>query len=170
MAPIYIHRAGRSVTHSGRCDVTKLTDNFTLAEMVRSQQASRRGIPNNPGSREVVALRILCENVLQPVREHFGRPVNVSSGFRSPRLNRAIGGSGTSQHCLGEAADFTVSGVSNLEVCRWMERRLNYDQLIYEFGEPGWVHCSFSADRMRNMELSAVRLGGRVEYLSGLRA
>ncbi|MDN3645783.1 D-Ala-D-Ala carboxypeptidase family metallohydrolase [Pontixanthobacter aestiaquae] len=150
--------------------MTKLTENFTLAEMVRSQQALRRGIPNSPGSREVTALRILCENVLQPVREHFGKPVNISSGFRSPRLNRAIGGSGSSQHCLGEAADFIVSGVSNLEVCKWMERRLNYDQLIYEFGEPGWVHCSFSTNRMRNMELSAMRLGGRVKYLSGLRA
>jgi len=147
----------------------QLSQNFSLAEMVRSQTAQRRGIPNNPGRAETLALRTLCDNVLQPVREHFGAPVNVSSGFRSPRLNRAIGGSGSSQHCIGEAADFTVAGKSNLEVCKWMERRLNYDQLIYEFGESGWVHCSFSASRMRNMELTAARIGGRVQYLPGLR-
>ena len=148
----------------------RLTANFTLAELVRSQTALRRGIPNNPGPQEIAALRLLCENVLQPVRDHFGAPVHVSSGYRSPRLNRAIGGSASSQHVLGEAADFVVSGQNNLAVCRWMERRLNYDQLIYEFGEAGWIHCSFSADRMRNMELTAKRISGRVRYLEGLRA
>lgn len=148
----------------------RLSRNFTLAELVRSQTALRRGIPNNPGPREITALRILCENVLQPVRDHYGVPVHISSGYRSPRLNRAIGGSATSQHVLGEAADFIVSGKGNLEVCRWMERRLNYDQLIYEFGEGGWIHCSFSAERMRNMELTAKRISGRVRYLEGLRA
>ncbi len=147
----------------------QLTSNFSLAEMVRSQTALRKGIPNNPTASEIAALRLLCENVLQPVREHYGVPVNISSGYRGPRLNRSIGGSTTSQHCQGEAADFTVAGKSNFEVCRWMERRLNYDQLIYEFGEPGWVHCSFSANRMRNMELSATRNSGRVQYLPGLK-
>ena len=149
--------------------MTQLTENFSLAEMVRSQTAIRKGIRNRPGKNQIAALKLLCEQVLQPVRTHFGAPVNVSSGYRSPKLNRAIGGSGTSQHCKGEAADFTVKGVSNIEVCRWLEANRNYDQLIYEFGESGWVHCSFSADRMRNMELSAVRRGGKVVYLSGLR-
>ncbi len=148
----------------------RLSANFTLGEMIRSESASRRGIRNEPGEAEIRALRLLCEKVLQPVREHYDRPLVVTSGFRSPRLNTAIGGSASSQHCKGEAADFTVPGVSNLEVCRWIERTLNYDQLIYEFGESGWIHCSFSAHRMRNMELSAVRRGGRVQYLSGLRA
>ncbi|MXO89773.1 D-Ala-D-Ala carboxypeptidase family metallohydrolase [Pontixanthobacter aquaemixtae] len=150
--------------------VTQLSENFSLAEMVRSQTASRKGIRNRPGVNQTAALKLLCEKVLQPVRDHFGRPVNISSGYRSPKLNRAIGGSGSSQHCLGEAADFTVSGVSNLEVCQWMEKKLNYDQLIYEYGEAGWVHCSYSATRMRNMELSAVRRSGRTVYLKGLRA
>lgn len=148
----------------------RLSRHFTLAEMTRSQTASRKGIRNEPGPDEIRALTLLCENVLEPARKHFGAPVIVTSGYRSPRLNRAIGGSGSSQHCKGEAADFTVSRHSNLEVCRWIEANLDYDQLIYEFGESGWIHCSFSRDRTRNQELSAVRRGGRVQYLSGLRA
>lgn len=148
----------------------KLSANFALGEMIRSQTAARKGIRNVPGQSEVAALRLLCEKVLQPVRDHYDRPVIVTSGYRSPRLNTSIGGSASSQHCKGEAADFTVSGVSNIEVCRWIERNLNYDQLIYEFGERGWIHCSYSAHRMRNMELSAKRIGGRTRYLPGLRA
>jgi hypothetical protein len=146
-----------------------LSANFTLGEMIRSQSAVRKGIRNVPGPAEIVALRLLCQKVLQPVRDHYDRPVVVTSGYRSPRLNTAIGGSRSSQHCKGEAADFTVPGVSNIEVCRWIERNLNYDQLIYEFGESGWIHVSYSAHRMRNMELSAKRIGGRTRYLPGLR-
>ncbi|WP_370180233.1 D-Ala-D-Ala carboxypeptidase family metallohydrolase [Alteriqipengyuania sp.] len=145
-----------------------LSAHFTLDEMTRSQSAQRKGIRNEPGPDEVRALKLLCDKVLEPVREHFGEPVIVSSGYRSPRLNRAIGGSGSSQHCKGEAADFTVRGQSNLAVCRWMEANLNYDQLIYEFGEDGWIHVSFSRHRMRNQELRAVRRHGRVHYLPGL--
>jgi len=146
-----------------------LSANFTLGEMIRSQSAVRKGIRNVPGPAEIAALRLLCQKVLQPVRDHYDRPVIVTSGYRSPRLNTAIGGSRSSQHCKGEAADFTVAGVSNIEVCRWIERHLNYDQLIYEFGESGWIHVSYSAHRMRNMELSAKRIGGRTRYLAGLR-
>lgn len=148
----------------------RLSANFSLGEMIRSETAARRGIRNTPGPAEIASLRLLCEQVLQPVRDHYDLPVIVTSGYRSPRLNTAIGGSATSQHCKGEAADFTVPGMSNIEVCRWIERNLDYDQLIYEFGEQGWVHCSYSAHRMRNMELSAVRRGGRVHYLPGLGA
>ena len=146
----------------------QLTEHFTLHEMTVSQTAARKGIRNVPGAAEIAALTLLCEKVLEPVRTHFGRPVIVSSGYRSPRLNVAIGGSQTSQHCRGEAVDFTIPGVSNLEVVRWMHKTLNYDQLIYEFGERGWIHVSFSKDRMRNMELSAKRIGGRVQYLAGI--
>lgn len=144
-----------------------LTEHFTLAEMVRSQTATRRGIDNTPGPAEIAALRELCLHVLEPVRAHYGRPVIVTSGYRSPMLNKRIGGSATSQHCKGEAADFTVPGVPNLHVCRWMEAKLNYDQLIYEFGEGGWVHASWRVP-YRNMELSAKRIGNRVRYLPGL--
>lgn len=146
----------------------RLSRNFTLGEMLVSQTASRRGIDNTPPPAAVAALKDLCQNVLQPVRDHFDRPVIVTSGYRSPELNRRIGGSGTSQHTKGEAADFTVPGVSNLELARWMERNLNYDQLIYEFGESGWIHVSYREGRLRNQELSAVRRNGRTRYLPGL--
>lgn len=145
-----------------------LSPNFTLAEMIRSQMASRRGIDNTPSPAIITALTALCVHVLEPVRAHFERPVIVTSGYRSPAVNSAIGGSGTSQHSQGEASDFTVHGVSNIEVCRWMEKNLTYDQLIYEFGESGWIHASYRASRLRNMELSAVRRGGKTVYLRGL--
>ncbi len=145
-----------------------LTPHFTLSEMTRSSTATRKGIPNTASADVQRALKLLCENVLEPVREHFGKPVRVTSGYRSPRLNTAIGGSPTSQHCLGEAADFTVEGESNLAVCQWIMRNLEYDQLIREFGEDGWVHCSYSAHRLRNEELTAKKVGGRTRYLPGL--
>lgn len=144
----------------------RLSPHFSLAEMIVSQTAARRGIDNTPGDAEIAALRSLCIEVLEPVRKHFDRPVIVSSGYRSPKLNRAIGGSSSSQHCKGEAADFTVPGVSVLDLAQWMHRNLNYDQLIYEFGS--WVHVSYRAGRLRNQELSAKRIGGRTKYLPGI--
>lgn len=142
-----------------------LSKHFTLSEMTVSQTASRKGIDNTPGDAEIANLKQLCEQVLEPVRVHFDRPVIVTSGFRSVVLNKRIGGSSTSQHVKGEAADFTVPGVSNYELCKWMERNLNYDQLIYEYGESGWVHVSWT-ENYRNMELTKNR-GTR--YLSGIR-
>lgn len=146
----------------------QLSPNFTLAEMTRSQTALRKGIDNTPSPAQIENLRTLCEEVLEPVRAHFGRPVIISSGYRGVKLNRAIGGSATSQHCFGEAADFRVSGVRNIDVAQWMLRSLNYDQLIYEFGEAGWIHASYRKGRLRNAELTARRVDGRVVYLPGL--
>ena len=146
--------------------IVRLSPHFTLSEMTASQTAARRGIDNTPGDSEIAALRSLCIEVLEPVRKHFDRPVIISSGYRSPTLNRAIGGSSSSQHCKGEAADFTVPGVSVLDLAQWMHRNLNYDQLIYEFGS--WVHVSYRAGRLRNQELSAKRVGGRTKYLPGI--
>jgi len=149
----------------------KLSKHFHLSEFTKSQTATRRGIRNMPGPKGIASLKALCENVLEPVREEFG-PVVISSGYRSRALNQAIGGSQTSQHSKGEAADFEVKGVSNLEVARWMEKNLNYDQLICEFYKPGqpnsgWIHVSYSP-RMRNMELTAARVRGRTKYSTGL--
>lgn len=148
----------------------KLAPHFTLAELIASQTAVRKGIDNTPSDAEIEALRALAVNVLEPVRKHFKKPVIVSSGYRGPKLNRAVGGSKSSQHCFGEAADFTVQGVSNLEVCKWIAENLEFDQLIYEFGEAGWIHCSYGP-RMRKQRLSAVkrRSYGRLKtvYLAG---
>lgn len=145
-----------------------LSPNFTLAEMIRSSTALRRGIDNAPPPVVIKNLERLCRNVLEPVRVHYERPVIVTSGYRSPALNSAIGGSSTSQHSQGEAADFTVAGVRNIEVCRWIAANLEYDQLIYEFGEEGWIHCSWSKSRLRNMELTARRVSGKTVYVAGL--
>ena len=145
--------------------MTQLTKHFHLSEFTRSQTAVRRGIRNVPGPNQVAALKLLCEKVLEPVREHFDKPVRISSGYRSPALNRAIGGSPTSQHSKGEAADFTIPGVPNREVLEWMHKNLSYDQLIDEFNPGGWIHVSYSKDRLRNQELSARRGRG---FLPGL--
>lgn len=148
----------------------RLSKHFTLEEFTFSQTATRLMLDNTPTDAEIESLKRLCIEVLEPVREHFDRPVRISSGYRGPELNRAVRGSRNSQHCKGEAADFTVSGVSVYDLCKWMERNLNYDQLIQEFGR--WVHVSYGP-RMRNQELTArkVRVNGRrkTQYLSGIR-
>lgn len=146
-----------------------LSPHFTLAEFVRSPTAARRGIDNAPSPAIVAALTGLCVHVLEPLREDFAeRPVSITSGYRSPALNRAIGGSATSRHCFGEAADFTIPGVRNLDVAQWIQRTLPFDQLIYEFGEAGWIHVSWRPANRRHQELTARRVGGRVKYLPGL--
>lgn len=146
----------------------QLSPHFSLEEMTLSQTAARRGIDNVPPAAATAALKTLCTEVLEPIRLHFGRPVRVSSGFRSPTLNRAIGGAASSQHCRGEAADITVPGVSNFELAQWISRNLHYDQLILEFGR--WVHVSYRHGRLRHQELTARVAQGRTQYLTGLRA
>jgi hypothetical protein len=116
--------------------------------MVKSQTALREGINNNPSEAQIEALQRLCENVLQPVRDHYGMPVTVSSGFRSAQLCTRIGSSINSQHALGQAADFEIFGISNQELAHWIDKNLDYDQMILEFWTPedknsGWVHCSY---------------------------
>ncbi len=149
----------------------QLSPNFTLAEMIVSQTASRKNINNMPVDAYIRNLSKLCINVLEPIRAHFGKPVIISSGYRCDKLNKAIGGSTTSQHSYGEAADFTVQGFSNLEVCKWISKNLPFDQLIYEFGESGWIHVSYSP-RMRKDVLRAVKQKKmgilKTVYLSGL--
>lgn len=147
----------------------QLTEHFSLNELIRSSTASRRGIRNTPTPAIITSLTLLCQNVLEPVRLHYGRPVIITSGYRSPALNKAIGGSSTSQHCKGEAADFTVVGQSNMDVCRWIVDNLAFDQLIYEYGEAGWVHCSWTTRQTRRSVLSAKRNAkGGTDYLVGL--
>lgn len=126
----------------------QLSRNFYLSEFVRSQTASRYGIPNSPDRTQLNNLKDVCENILQPVRDYFKRPVVVSSGFRSPLLNQRIGGSTNSQHCSGEAADFEIPGIDNRSVAKWIRENLVYDQLILEYWNEkhpnsGWIHCSY---------------------------
>ena len=115
-------------------------------------------------------LKLLCENVLQPVRDHFGKVVTVSSGYRSPELCEAIGSSKNSQHAKGQAADFEIFDVSNQELVIWIDKNLDYDQMILEFwkgpDEPnsGWVHCSYKKEGNRKQLLRAYKEDGRTKY------
>ena len=145
-----------------------LTRNFSLLELTKSDTAIRRGIDNNPNADQVEKLKLLCENILQPVRDHFGR-VKVTSGFRSVELCLAINSSANSQHARAEAADFECPGVDNAELADWINKNLKYDQLILEFytpGEPnsGWIHCSWIADQPRASYLWAYKSEGKTKY------
>lgn len=147
-----------------------LTANFSLNELTLSQEASRRGIINIPSEEVVARLRVLAQNVLQPVRDHFG-PVVVSSGYRSPQLNRAIGGSKTSEHCFGYAADFISPGVDNKVLATWIRSNLPFTQLILEFYSSintGWVHCSYNVDNLKKQVLTASRTSKGVVYTPGI--
>ena len=147
----------------------KLTANFSLLELTKSQTATRKGIDNTPSPEHQENLKLLCESVLQPVRDHFSRVVSISSGYRSPELCTAIGSKITSQHARGEAADFEIFGVSNKELADYINENLEYDQLILEYwkeSDPnsGWVHCSFSAGSNRKQYLRAYKENGKTKY------
>ena len=146
----------------------KLSRNFSLGELTKSQTALRMGIDNNPTPEDLYNLHLLCDNILQPLREHYGRPVTISSGYRSEDLCVAIGSSRKSQHAKGQAADFEVMGVDNKEVAEWIRDVLDFDQLILEFyneDDPssGWVHCSYAEDNRG----SVLRYDG-TNYIEGL--
>ena len=146
-----------------------LTKNFSLLELTKSQTAERKGIDNTPSTEHQENLKKLCENVLQPIRDHFSCVVSVSSGYRSPVLCAAIGSKSTSQHARGEAAEFEIFGVSNKELADWIHYNTNYDQLILEYwneSDPnsGWVHCSYSESNNRRQYLRAYKENGKTKY------
>ena len=148
----------------------KLTANFTLDELVKSQTAVRKDINNMPNPDQIENLKALAANILQPVRSHFDKPLIISSGFRCAELCIAIGSSINSQHAKGEAADFEIWGTSNEELATWIKSELEFDQLILEFWSEdnpnsGWVHCSYSRDHNRNESLIASKNeGGKTKY------
>ena len=147
----------------------KLTENFSLNELTKSQTAERKGIDNIPSTEHQENLKRLCESILQRVRDHFGQVVSVSSGYRSPELCIAIGSSTQSQHARGEAADFEIFGVSNKELADYIDQNLDYDQLILEYwkeSDPnsGWVHCSYTNGSNRKQYLRAYKENGSTKY------
>jgi hypothetical protein len=136
----------------------KLSDNFSVIEFTKSQTAERKGIQNNPNEIHTIAMVELCLNVLERVRSAFGKPVTINSGYRSPALCEAIGSKSTSQHCDGEAADIEIYGVSNYDLAKYIEKNLNFDQLILECWdgiEPnsGWVHVSYVNENANRKEV-----------------
>lgn len=149
----------------------QLSKNLVLAEVMRSETAKRKGISNMPTPEHIENFKRLAENVFQPIRDHFGKPIHISSGYRSDALNKAIGGSKTSQHCTGEAIDIDMDGtdITNAQVFNYIKDNLEFDQLIWEFGtstNPDWVHVSYeSTGRQRKQILRAVKKNGKTSYM-----
>jgi|TARA_B100001027_G_scaffold214107_1_gene185786 hypothetical protein len=144
----------------------KLSENFSLSELIKSQTALRKKIDNKPKDPSIIAnLQVLCEKVLQPIRDHFGLPVIINSGFRSPKLNKAIGSSSKSQHIKGQAADIEIPGVSNKVIAEWVEDNVGFDQCILEFyngvdPNSGWVHVSYVDDKSNRKQTLTINKDG----------
>ena len=136
----------------------KLSGHFSLSELTKSQTAVRKGIDNQPTLDHIENLTELCTHVLEPTRRNFGKPMVITSGYRSEELCEAIGSSKNSQHAKGEAADFEMFGVDNKELAKYIKNNLVFDQLILEFYNPddpssGWVHCSYNKEENRKQSL-----------------
>lgn len=149
----------------------RLTQSFSLDEFLASQTATRKGISNTPDAGSLNTIRTVLAPGLQRVRDLLGVPMFITSGYRSPTLNRSVGGSRTSQHVTGNAADFYAPGFgSPLEICRFLNQhraQIGFDQLIEE---GTWVHISFVAGAPRGQVLTAYFEGGGVRYVPGLRS
>jgi hypothetical protein len=150
-----------------------LTENFTLSEMTKSETALRYDMDNSPPQEITSNLQALAVHVLQPVRDHYGKGVKVNSGYRSPDVNAKVGGSRTSDHCRGMAADIEIPGVPNAELAEWIRSNLLFTQVILEFytqGVPdsGWVHVSYDHENLKKQALTAVKEDGKTVYLQGL--
>jgi hypothetical protein len=148
----------------------KISDHITYKEATRSNTADRLGIDNEPNSYEKTNMTNIALNVFEPLREWVGGPIKINSFFRSENLNKAIGGSSRSQHCEGRAMDLddTHGYKTNAEMFNYIKDNLNFDQLIWEFGNdknPNWVHVSYvSEDQNRNRCLKAQRINGKTTY------
>ena len=141
---------------------TRLTENFCLEEFTVSQVAERHGYKNEPNEKQIENLRLLCANVLQPLREIIGAPIFINSGFRSFDVNVAVGGKFNSQHLEGKAADFIVPSMNLVDVFNISLQKLSFDQLIYEFGK--WVHVSWNGEKNRNEVLLSQKVYGKTIY------
>ena len=151
----------------------QLTNNFSLAEMVKSETALRHDMDNTPGEAEIENLKRLAEKVLQPVRDHYGKGVKVNSGFRHPEVNAKVGGSKTSDHCKGQAADIEIPGIANADLAEWITKNLDFTQVILEFYTPGvpdsgWVHVSYNPADLKKQVLTAMKKDGKTVYVPGL--
>jgi hypothetical protein len=150
----------------------KISDHLDLVEVTRSETAKRKGISNMPTEAHLENFKKLAEKIFEPIRTHFNVPIHISSGYRSKELNKAIGGSLTSQHCSGEAIDIdmdgSANGVTNKMVFEYVKDNLDFDQMIWEFGTsdaPDWVHVSYeTTGKQRKQILRATKSGGKTQY------
>lgn len=151
----------------------KISENLSLIEVTRSSTAKRLGIDNTPTPEHLANLKLLAQKIFEPIRAHFGKPIGVSSGYRSAELNKATpGASTTSQHSSGEALDLdqdsTGTGITNKQVFDYIKNTLEFDQLIWEYGtdkNPDWVHVSYeSKGKQRKQILRCTRVNGKPHY------
>ena len=147
----------------------RISEHISGKEGVYSSTATRKGISNIPNPDQLEAMKLVAEKVFEPLRVHFDKPIRINSFFRCSALNVAVGGSGSSQHCKGEAIDMDATkGVTNAQLFNYIKDNLEFDQLIWEYGtdkEPDWVHVSFT-DRKANrgIVLKAVKGKGYIHY------
>lgn len=145
-----------------------LTEHFTREEMERSSTAIRLGLDNRCPD-NLMRNMLDVAGQLEIIRDHFQAPIHITSCYRSPEVNSAVGGSPTSAHRFAHAADFEVAGVPNIEVCQWVVKNLqNFDQIIYEFGPSGWCHIGFTNGTPRKQLLTATKENGKTVYRNGL--
>ena len=151
----------------------KISPHLNLAELTRSETAKRNGIDNKQTAEHLENFKLLADKVFEPIREHFKTPIFISSGYRSKELNELIKGSPTSQHCKGQAIDIDMDGgngdVTNRMVFDFIKNKLDFDQLIWEFGtdfNPDWVHVSYVKTGNRKQKLKAIRSGGKTSYIN----
>jgi len=142
-----------------------LSAHVTLAEFERSDAAIRHGISNKMTAFDIERAKELCENVFEPIRAHVGKPIRINSGFRSPAVNKRIGGAKNSQHVLGEAVDLNLKDRVLFE---WIIDNIEFDQLIYEGGndtKADWFHISYRKNRNRKQTIRMVKKNGVTSYI-----
>ena len=148
----------------------KISKNISYKESIHSQTAKRKGIENTPNEEQLASMFTIAEMIFQPLRAWVGGPIKINSFFRSPELNRAIGGSKSSQHCKGQAMDLddVYGHKTNAEMYMYIKENLDFDQLIWEFGDdknPNWIHVSYvDAQKNRNRCLKAYKSKGKTKY------
>jgi len=148
-----------------------ISKHISYKEGVYSTTAMRRGLDNTPDDDQLSNMELIAKEVFEPLRSWVGGPIKINSFFRSPELNKAIGGSSKSQHCQGQAIDLddTFGRATNAEMYHFIKEHLNFDQMIWEFGDddnPNWVHVSFvSEDENRNRCLKAYKDKGKTKYM-----
>ena len=150
-----------------------LSQNFTLAELTHSQMAKDCNIDNTPDELAVQNLQLLCKHILQPIRDHYAKPVKVNSGYRSTEVNSLVRGSSVSDHVFGCAADIEVNGITNVDLASWIKDNLQFSQCILEFytpGQPssGWVHVSYKPQNLKCQTLTASKTDGKTHYQTGI--
>ena len=148
-----------------------ISEHISLKEALRSNTAKRLGIDNMPDNKTLVTMQETAKYVFEPLRNYFNEPIYISSFYRSPELNTAIGGSANSQHCKGQAIDIddTYGHKTNAQMFKWIRKNLDFDQMIWEFGDdknPNWVHISYvSPEENRNRCLKAYKENGKTKYM-----